>query len=60
MEATQAEIENKNKCFDNLLKEAQDSVNTAPTEIEFVKIGIENGSIVAQKALMLRGKDDEH
>jgi len=73
-EATQAEMQNKNEGFDNLLKEAQekaesalvktkntqDSVNTARTEIESVKFGIETGSIVAQKALMLRGKDDNH
>ncbi|HEY9780967.1 MAG TPA: hypothetical protein V6D09_12620 [Leptolyngbyaceae cyanobacterium] len=41
-------------------KNTQDSVNTVRTEIESMKVGIENGSIVAQKALMLRGKDDEH
>ena len=38
----------------------QKTVNTAISEIGLLKTGIENGSIIAQKALMLRGKDDYH
>lgn len=41
-------------------KTAQDTANTIHSEIKSVKSGIENGEIVAQKALMLRGKDDLH
>jgi chromosome segregation ATPase len=39
---------------------AQDTGNTARSETESVKAGIENGSIVAHKAVMLQGKDDQH
>ena len=35
-------------------------INTTCSEIRFVKDGIKNGTIVAQKALMLRGRDEKH
>lgn len=41
-------------------KTAQDTANTIHSEIKSIKTGIESGKIVAQKALMLRGKDDLH
>ena len=68
--ATKAELQAINKRLDNSVKIAeyahkeskiaQDTVNAAFAEIKSVKAGIENSSIVAQKALMLQGKDDNH
>ena len=71
---TKAELQATNERFENSVKQAekiaeyahkesktsQDTVNAAFAEIKSVKAGIENGSIVAQKALMLQGKDDNH
>lgn len=41
-------------------KNAQNIANTAWSKIETVKTEIENGSIIAQKAAMLRGKDNQN
>lgn len=52
-----------NKKSDFTISEAQAAQNTALkalSETKAIKAGIENGSIVAHKALMLRGKDDNH
>ena len=42
------------------LTTAQQTAAQACTEIESLQSGIKNGTIVAQKALMLRGRDDNH
>lgn len=41
-------------------KAAQDTANTTHSEVESVKNGIKSGTIVAQRAIMLQGKDDQH
>ncbi|MBD2088011.1 GUN4 domain-containing protein [Trichocoleus sp. ST-U3] len=40
--------------------EAETTANRANSEIESVKANIENGTIIAHKAIMLQGKDDQH
>ena len=40
--------------------EAETTAKSANSEIESVKAGIEDGTIIAHKALMLQGKDDQH
>lgn len=39
---------------------ANDTANAAVSKLEVVKTGIQDGSIVAQKSLMLRARDDGH
>lgn len=74
LQATKAELQVTNEHLEEQLsqtgkiavaadieaKAAQNIANTACFKIEAVKSGIENGSIVAQKALMLRARDDNH
>ncbi|MBD1835788.1 hypothetical protein H6F61_24680 [Cyanobacteria bacterium FACHB-472] len=74
LKATKAEFKANNEHLENIVAEsqkaaksvhsetktAQDTANAAFAEIKSVKAGIENGEIVAQKALMLQGKDDNH
>jgi seryl-tRNA synthetase len=60
LEATKADFKNTKQFTEDLLVKTQDKANSAISEVTNVKAGIENGSIVAQKALMLRGKDEEN
>lgn len=56
-------VERVHKRVDSAVSEANTAQNMASkaiAEIEAVKAGIENGNIVAQKALMLRGEDSDH
>ncbi len=74
LQDTKAELQATNERLENLVTEAkktassacseakvaQDTANTTRSEIRFLKDGIKNGAIVAQKALMLRGRDEKH
>ena len=74
LQGTKAELQTSSKHLEEYLsqikkiavaadieaKAAQNSVKTACSEIKAIQVGIENGSIVAQKALMLRARDDNH
>ncbi|MGA9380591.1 MAG: hypothetical protein WBV73_17645 [Phormidium sp.] len=63
LQATNERLENlvtKSKKTTDSVKKAQETADSAISEIGLLKTGIENGSIIAQKALMLRGKDDYH
>ncbi|MBD1929970.1 hypothetical protein H6F74_27635 [Trichocoleus sp. FACHB-90] len=74
LKATKAELQANNENLENIVAKsqkaaksvhsktnaAQDTANAAFAEIKSVKVGIENGEIVAQKALMLQGMDDNH
>ncbi|BAY08708.1 hypothetical protein [Calothrix sp. NIES-2098] len=67
LKATKEELENtkvelhktKQEIEDSLIK-TQNQTDSAIAKIKSVKAGIEDGSIIAQKALMLRGKDDRN
>ena len=60
LEATKAELQDTKQRLEKLASKAQATADSAASKIESVKAGIENGSIVAQKALMLKARDDKH
>ncbi|MEC4818580.1 MAG: hypothetical protein SAK29_35705 [Scytonema sp. PMC 1069.18] len=60
IQTTKAEMTETQQCLGTALKTAQDKAQSAILTIESVKTGIENGSIVARKAIMLQGKDEQH
>ncbi|MBD1934620.1 MULTISPECIES: GUN4 domain-containing protein [Cyanophyceae] len=74
LKSTKTELQTTNERFENLVtetqkiaeyayvksNEAETTANSANSEIESVKAGIEDGTIIAHKALMLQGKDDQH
>jgi len=63
LDTTKVELKATQKELDTTkvqLKETQRKADSAISKIESVKSGIENGSIVAQKALMIRGKNEQY
>lgn len=60
LEATKADLKNTKQDIEDSVKKTQKQADSAISKISSLKDGIENGSIVAQKALMLRGKDDRN
>ncbi len=60
LQETKAELQKTRQHVENLVTKAQVKADSAVLKIESVQAGIETGSIVAQKALMLQGKDDKH
>ena len=60
LQETKAELQKTRRDVENLVTKAQAKADSAVWKIESVQAGIETGSIVAQKALMLQGKDDKH
>jgi len=60
LQETKAELQKTRRDVENLVTKAEAKADSAVLKIESVQAGIETGSIVAQKALMLQGKDDQH
>ncbi|MDJ0795799.1 MAG: hypothetical protein QNJ51_03005 [Calothrix sp. MO_167.B12] len=60
LQAVKAELENIKTNSQQTNKQIEEVEHQNQQNIDAVKTGIENGSIVAQKAVMLRGVDNEH
>lgn len=60
LQETRRELESTRSSLTSASDNAQRTADIARSEVNSLKVGIESGSIIAQKALMLRARDDHH